>query len=254
MRQLPASDNPLYINGDDSSETLTLDAAETMTARLASGLYHAAGVRPGHVVAIVMPNSIYYLPIILAVLTLGATCTLANPAYTARELAHQLGDSQARLVITIQALHPTVTEATGELANGDIPVLLADGDESSLFDILSDRHVPLLPLDSVDGNSTAFIPYSSGTSGLPKGVKLSHRNIISNILQTTAVHQTAAADCRSATIAVLPMFHIFGLLFLCFLMPISGMTTVITRKFDMSQFLSLVKEHRVTETMLVPPI
>ncbi|KAJ2064661.1 hypothetical protein GGI17_000803 [Coemansia sp. S146] len=243
---------PLYIDGDDPSMTLTLSAAEALTNRLASGLYHAAGVRPGHVVAIVMPNSVHYLPITLAVLTLGATCTLANPAYTPRELSHQLSDSQAHVVITAAALHPLVAEA----AESDITILLADSnpvseipDTRSIFDLLSNRDFPRP--DTVH-LAPAFIPYSSGTTGLPKGVKLSHDNIIANTLQIITVHQTTAS--RPTSVAVLPMFHSFGLTFLCFVMPISGVTTVVSRKFDMTQFLSLVKQHQVTETMLVPPI
>ncbi|KAJ2246401.1 hypothetical protein GGI13_005453 [Coemansia sp. RSA 455] len=243
---------PLYIDGDDPLATLTLSTAETLTNRLAAGLYHNAGVRPDHVVAIVMPNSVHYLPIALAVLTLGATCTLANPAYTSRELSHQLSDSQARLVITVRTLHPLVTEA----AEPNVPILLADSDSMnklpdtrSIFDLRSNRDFPRPDAAHL---APAFIPYSSGTTGLPKGVKLSHDNIIANILQITAVHQTST--CRPTSIAVLPMFHSFGLTFLCFVMPISGVTTVVSRKFDMTQFLGLVKQHQVTETMLVPPI
>ncbi|KAJ2457085.1 hypothetical protein GGF42_002891 [Coemansia sp. RSA 2424] len=251
---------PLYIDGDNPSVTLTLDAAEAMTTRLASGLYHAAGVRPGHVVAIAMPNSVHYLPIVLAVLTLGATCTLANPAYTPRELSHQLSDSQARLVITVAALRPTVAEATAMLeAECDVPIFLADNSNGdgyiSVFDLLSDQD---FPHPYIAPSATAFIPYSSGTTGLPKGVKLSHFNVIANILQITAVHQTTTTSSITSyhptSIAVLPMFHSFGLVFLCFVMPIAGITTVLPRKFEMSQFLRLVKKYNVTETMLVPPI
>ncbi|KAJ2434157.1 hypothetical protein GGF42_009273, partial [Coemansia sp. RSA 2424] len=138
-----------------------------------------------------MPNSVHYLPIILAVLTLGATCMLANPAYTPRELSHQLSDSQARLVITVAALRPTVAEATAMLeAECDVPIFLADNNKNnnddgsiSVFDLLSDQDFPH-PI--IAPSATAFIPYSSGTTGLPKGVKLSHCNVISNILQITA--------------------------------------------------------------------
>ncbi|KAJ2697796.1 hypothetical protein H4218_003713 [Coemansia sp. IMI 209128] len=243
---------PLYIDGDDPSVTLTLAAAESLTTKLASGLYHAAGVRPGHVVAIVMPNSVHYLPITLAVLTLGATCTLANPAYTPSELSHQLSDSQTRVVITTAALYPLAAEAVA-LLTADTAILLADTNIvpniCSVFDLLSSRS---FPRPSRGQLAPAFIPYSSGTTGLPKGVRLSHANIIANILQITAVHQTNAQ--HPTNIAVLPMFHSFGLVFLCFVMPISGVTTVVSLKFDLSKFLSLAHQHQATETMLVPPI
>ncbi|KAJ2811464.1 hypothetical protein H4S07_002047, partial [Coemansia furcata] len=248
------NERPLYIDADDPSVTLTLDAAESLTNMLASGLYHTTGVRAGHVVAVVMPNSVHYLPIILAVLTLGATCTLANPAYTPRELSHQLEDSQATVAITTAALHPLVAEATAQLPT-DISILLADKDLEvlpsiqSIFDILSSRKFTRPNPAHLE---PAFIPFSSGTTGLPKGVILSHANLIANILQIAAIHQTM--DSNPTNIAVLPMFHSFGLTFLCFVMPLSGVTTVVMRKFDMTRFLHLAKLHQATETMLVPPI
>ncbi|KAJ2747165.1 hypothetical protein GGI20_000779 [Coemansia sp. BCRC 34301] len=250
LRQAHSANNDpppsLYIDGDSSS-TLSLDAAETMTFQLASGLYYVAGVRQGDVVAVAMPNSTSYLPIVLAVLTLGATCTLANPSYTSRELAHQLSDSNARVVITVESLLPAVSEAIGSGSN----VLVFAADTDAFCALLSDRHFSRPTIDP--STTPAFIPYSSGTTGLPKGVVLSHRNVIANILQITSVHRTSTSQ-GGTSIAVLPMFHSFGLLFLCFVMPLSGITTVLTRKFDMSQFLALCKEHCVTETMLVPPI
>ncbi|KAJ2821157.1 hypothetical protein GGI24_004294, partial [Coemansia furcata] len=249
------NERPLYIDADDPSVTLTLHAAESLTNTLASGLYHTTGVRAGDVVAVVMPNSVHYLPIILAVLTLGATCTLANPAYTPRELSHQLNDSQATVAITTAALHPLVAEATAQLPT-NISILLADKDTEalpgirSIFDILSTRK--FTRPNAAAHLEPAFIPYSSGTTGLPKGVVLSHANLIANILQIAAIHQTM--DSNPTNIAVLPMFHSFGLTFLCFVMPLLGATTVVMRKFDMTRFLHLAKLHQATETMLVPPI
>ncbi|KAJ2783501.1 hypothetical protein GGI15_002559 [Coemansia interrupta] len=259
MHQLPEftrsdSPRPLYIAGSPSAESLTLAQFEELVRSLASGLYHKAGVRPNDTVAVVLPNTIHYPAIMLAVLLAGATCTPANPAYTARELAHQLHDAGARTVITSQALLPLVKDALALCDSADATVLLDDRDHpQSMFGILCDRPLPAECSDA-PADAPALVPYSSGTTGLPKGVVLSHRNIIANALQVLAVQQPGQPSMPRTAIAVLPMFHSFGLLFLCVLMPISRTTTVVMPKFDLHGFLRLVDTYRVTDAMLVPPI
>ncbi|KAJ2726267.1 hypothetical protein GGI07_000744 [Coemansia sp. Benny D115] len=253
---------PLFIDPHTPDRSLTLHDLKHFCQSLAAGLHHRLHVRPGDVVAIVMPNSTYYPAVILAVLMAGATCTLANPAYTARELAHQLEDSKAVAIITVSALHAVVTDAIALLSfplHAESHLLVADRENPrlcSIFDVATDQPFVQCQWTSTEANSTpAFIPYSSGTTGKPKGVILSHHNIIANILQAKAVHsQPDNPDEPRTSVAVLPMFHSFGLLFLCFLMPINQTATVIMPKFEMSEFLRLIKDYQVTETMLVPPI
>ncbi|KAI8322896.1 luciferase [Martensiomyces pterosporus] len=261
------SPRPLFVDGTKgSTKSLTLDQLETMANRLASGLYNVLGVRQGDVVAVVMPNSIYYPAILLAVLMVGATCTLANPAYIARELNYQLAHSSAKFIIAASSLIPTVKEATAaaELLL-DQHVLVADHTTGqseepvvlrSIFDVLSDADYPRVRLTSHESVSqtVAIIPYSSGTTGLPKGVKLSHYNFVSNIQQSVAIQRLYTSTYPRVCVAILPMFHIYGLLFLCFVPAIAGSSTVVMPKFDMAQFLTLVQTHQITEAMLVPPI
>ncbi|KAJ2301937.1 hypothetical protein IWW55_003670 [Coemansia sp. RSA 2706] len=241
-----SSPRPLFTDG---SESVTLDQLESMCARLASGLYHTAGVRAGDVVAVMLPNSVHYPAIILSALMLGAACTLVNPAYTAREIGHQLADSGASCVFTTPALRETVSSAIAEHHT----II------TSIFDLFHDGDFPRARIASHDAcqSTVAFIPYSSGTTGNPKGVMLSHRNIIANVLQAAALvgrQQQQQRGYPSTSAGVLPMFHSFGLLFLCFLMPYSGTSTVVMAAFSMERFLQIVQDHRVTETMLVPPI
>ncbi|KAJ2158010.1 hypothetical protein GGF46_004089 [Coemansia sp. RSA 552] len=253
---------PLLIDGTEGiSASLTIDSLEQLCQQLASGLYHEMGVRRGDVVAIAMPSSIHYPAVALAALMVGAKCTLANPAYTARELRHQLEDSGAAHVITTSAQCPTVCEA---VASGSGPVrklLVVDEDAPScslptrtLHSILGSREFPRARIDNDKDmcGTVAFIPYSSGTTGPPKGVMLSHRNIVACVLQSATL--TAPQSFPSTNIGVLPMFHVFGLLYLCFLMPYNGTTTVVMPQFSMPRFLKLVADYRATETMLVPPI
>ncbi|KAJ2255395.1 hypothetical protein IW137_001074 [Coemansia sp. RSA 1287] len=248
------SPRPLFIEG---TESVTLVQLESLCTRLASGLYHTAGVRSGSVVAVVLGNTIHYPMIILSALMAGASCTLVNPAYTAREIGHQLSDSRATHVVTTTALCSVVEAAIGKHKLPIHQILVTDDAVSqtgtlnvqSVFGMLSSQEFPRASVDSA--STVAFVPYSSGTTGTAKGVLLSHRNIVANVLQVAALSKCSEP---STSAGVLPMFHSFGLLFLCLLMPYKGTTTVVMARFDMQGFLQMVQDHHVTEAMLVPPI
>ncbi|KAI8317875.1 acetyl-CoA synthetase-like protein, partial [Martensiomyces pterosporus] len=278
--EFACTDSPrqLLIDGTEgSTESLTLGQVEEMTERLASGLYNKLGVRQGDVLAVVLPSSIYYPVVVLAALMVGATCTLANPAYTSGELAHQLEDSGSKFVIATRALLPVIAGASeGQHTEGSTPAISlehhtlivegplaqtgATGDNAavrSIFDILSDSYYPRAHLTTFEALSatTALIPYSSGTTGLPKGVKLSHYNLVANLLQVGLVlGQMTSAKYPRTSMGILPMFHSFGMVAVALGMPTCGSSLVVMPKFEMAQFLSLVQKHRATDAMLVPPI
>ncbi|KAJ2076797.1 hypothetical protein H4R24_005504 [Coemansia sp. RSA 988] len=262
------SPRPVFIDGarEQQPKSLTLDKLEMMCSQLASGLYHNVGVRQGNVIAVVLPNSIYYPVVLMASLMVGASCTLVNPAYTSRELHHQLKDTQARHIVTTASLCATVASAIklDDAAVGNCQLLVVDEirPESTtlavrtIFEISDMREFPrfILTSPSAVASTVAFIPYSSGTTGLPKGVLLSHRNIVANVLQAASVNDTVASENESTCVGVLPMFHSFGLTFLCMLMPYKGISTVLMSQFEMCRFLEIIQDYRVSETMLPPPI
>ncbi|KAJ2734827.1 hypothetical protein IW152_002045 [Coemansia sp. BCRC 34962] len=269
---------PLLVDGDTPSLSLTLDELETLSIQLASGIYHAVGVRQGDIVAIVLPNTVHYLAVTMAVLMLGASCTLANPAYTASELSHQISDSNARFVITTRTSVPVIADAIALLAKlaprgldqtlsnvlcidrpADSP-MISDSDKPlvrSIFEVQSSRSFPRIFLKDIAHlrATPAFVCYSSGTTGLPKGVVLSHYNIVANIMQIGYAIRpmTSSKQLTRTTLVVLPIFHSFGLI-LTHSLPIEGSRLIIMRAFDLVRFFELVEKHKVTETMLVPPI
>ncbi|KAJ1953151.1 hypothetical protein EC988_003154 [Linderina pennispora] len=264
---------PLLVDGDvDGGDSLTLAELESLTTRLASGLYHTVGVRPGDVVAIISPNTIYYPAAVLATLMVGATCTLVNPAYTARELAYQLVDSSASAVVTAADFLPIVQAALDDDIQGNLsrisltsnvliigksPVVVGSTSVPSVFDVLSDSEYPrvLLTTEQEAKGTTALLCYSSGTTGLPKGVMLSHRNVVANILQCFALLTDDFAKERpQTTLAVLPFFHIYGLTLLALGSPVAGIAVVVIAKFEMVRYLALIARHKVTQSPVVPPI
>ncbi|KAJ1731388.1 hypothetical protein LPJ72_003964 [Coemansia sp. Benny D160-2] len=290
---------PLFVSGTCADEFLTARQVETLSRQLAAGLYTKVGVRKGDVVAVILPNSIYYTVVVLGVLMLGASCTLANPVGTVRELVYQLKDSDSKFIITTTGIKDAVDKAVAEVGPRIRKTLFIEregdevtGNKSSVFDVLCTEADSSnsnsntgdtwdQAATTIDPDSVAIIPYSSGTTGYPKGVVLTHRNIVANILQVTMLQTYDGPDPssssssstslssmansakgaeiresskRGATVAVLPMYHSFGLLFLCFQAPSRGITTVVMAKFEMQGFLQLVERHRVTEAILVPPI
>ena len=110
------------------------------------------------------------------------------------------------------------------------------------------------PVDQVPvdpASHVVVLPYSSGTMGLPKGVELTHRNLVANLAQTDRLSTTGPGD---VVLAVLPFFHIYGLQVLMNGVLFHGARTVTLPRFDLAEFLGVIQEHRVTRVAAVPPI
>jgi acyl-CoA synthetase (AMP-forming)/AMP-acid ligase II len=216
-----------------------------------AGALAARGIGKGDVVAIYMPNLPEYAVLFQGVLRANATNTTANPLYTEHELGHQLSDSGAKLMFTIAPFLDTARAAARHAGCDEIVVVgETEGDEATLADLLAEgRPAPELDIDpAVD---LAVLPYSSGTTGLPKGVMLTHRNLIANVLQ---LEDAFAIEADDVMIGVLPFFHIYGQTVIMNLGLRNGTTIVTMPRFDLDQFLGLIAEHRVTLGWVVPPI
>ncbi|KAJ1897647.1 hypothetical protein LPJ66_003240 [Kickxella alabastrina] len=259
------SDRPIFVNADNSqTETLTGTQLHDMSVALASGLYHTLNVRKGDVVAVVLPNTIYYFVVTMAALMLGATCTLINPAYVPGELAQQLGHCGAKFVVTDNNTLPSIRQALAQLEGTIISstksILCVDRASAhagvhSIFGILSHHEFPRFRVScKAEMQATpAFLCYSGGTTGLPKGVMLSHYNIVANILQGKCLQDTLRIAKRT-TLTMLPIFHIYGLVSIALTFPLCGSSIVFMSKFNPCRFLQLIEEYKVTDVALVPPI
>ena len=242
-------DRPALIDGP-TGRTISFSEFVGLVESLAGALA-AREIGSGDVVAIYMPNLPEYAVIFHGVLRANATNTTANPLYTDRELGHQLSDSGARMVFTVGPFLDTARKAAEHAGIDDIVVVgEADGDEPTLAGLLGEGAAPP-ELDVDPATDLAALPYSSGTTGLPKGVMLTHRNLVANVLQTNTVFEMGTDD---VLIGVLPFFHIYGQTVIMNLGLRNGAAVVTMPRFDLDQFLSLIEEHKVTLANVVPPI
>jgi acyl-CoA synthetase (AMP-forming)/AMP-acid ligase II len=243
-------DKPAIIDGT-TGRVLSYRELKAAVGRCAAVLARC-GVTPGDVLALVGPNCPGYAIVFHAAAVAGAAVSTINPLAPAADIAGQLRHSGARWLAGPSAL----MQEKGRLATGAAGLDLAaalEFDEANGAIQLS--AVPpgaaVRPGHQTSSDDLAYLPYSSGTTGLPKGVMISHRNLVANLCQVRAVHRVRPADVILAT---LPWFHIFGLLTSLNLALREGATIVTMPRFELAGFLRLVQGHRVTQVTVVPPI
>ena len=245
-------DKPALIDGP-SGRAITYAQLDAGTRAFAASLA-SRGIGKGDVIAIYMPNVPEYALLFHGAIRAGATSTTANPLYTSHELAHQLTDSGAKMLFTIGPFLDNARTAAKEAGLEPAGIIVVGegdgGDEKTLLEFRDEGGEPP-EVDHDPANDIAVIPYSSGTTGLPKGVMLSHRNLIANVLQFAEVIPPSEDD---VVIGVLPFFHIYGQTVIMNAALHYGGTVVTMPRFDLAQFLELHREHGVTMTYVVPPI
>ncbi|AZS86587.1 4-coumarate--CoA ligase family protein [Streptomyces griseoviridis] len=242
-------ERPALIDGTDGT-TLTYAQLDRFHRRVAAGLA-ALGVRKGDVLALHSPNTIAFPTAFYAATRAGATVTTVHPLATAEEFAGQLRDAGARWIVTVSPLLDTARRAA-ELAGGVREILVCDRapGHRSLLDLLACQDPePDVTLDPV--TDVAVLPYSSGTTGLPKGVMLTHRQIATNLAQ---LEPSVRVEPGERILAVLPFFHIYGLTALMNAPLRSGATVVVLPRFDLESFLAAIENHRITGLYVAPPI
>lgn len=246
-------DRPALIDGV-TGESVSYARLAAAVGRVAAGLA-GAGVRQGDVVALFSPNTIVYPMAFYGATRAGATVTTVSSLSTPTELASQLGDSRARWLITVSPFLPTARQAAELLAGQGRPlaeIIVLDGAEGhrSLADLLAatgpEPEIAIDPSEDV-----AVLPYSSGTTGLPKGVMLTHRSIATNLAQTDALYHPAEGE---RVLAVLPFFHIYGLAALLNQPLRCGATVVVLPRFELEQFCRTIEEQKVQALIVAPPI
>ena len=242
-------DRPALVDGM-TGRALSFAELRDAIQRTAGGL-RARGFGKGDVLAIMAPNLPDYAVAFHAVTLLGGIVTTVNPTYTASEVVHQLIDSDAQYLVTIEAFLDTAAAAADGTHVKEIFTFdRADG-ATPFSDLMSgDSVTDQVPVDLED--DIAVLPYSSGTTGLSKGVMLTNRNLVANLAQMEpALDMTEGAE---VLVAVLPFFHIYGMQVLMNGAIANGATVVTMPRFELDHFLRILQDYQVTRAYVVPPI
>jgi acyl-CoA synthetase (AMP-forming)/AMP-acid ligase II len=243
------ADRPALIDGM-TGETMTHGQLAAHVDRLAAAL-QARGLRKGDVVAVFSPNTIWYPVVFHGIAAAGCVVSPVNALYTPEEIAFQLRDSGARMLITVSPFLDRALAAVQKSPVDEVVVLDGAEGHASLRDLLG-SDAPSVHVGIDPATDLVTLPYSSGTTGLPKGVMLTHRNLVANVAQCRPLFDLHEGDER--VIAVLPFFHIYGLTVLMNQGLAWGCSVVTLPRFDLEQFLRTIADQRVTRAYVAPPI
>ncbi|VVT45634.1 uncharacterized protein SAPINGB_P000820 [Magnusiomyces paraingens] len=255
----PKTSNPdhkLYIDSHDSSHYITVAQHRDLVGRITYILQNKYNLRVGDTVCLLLTNSIYLPALHLGILATGAAISPANIAYLPHELHHQLNVSQSKLIIGLEKFLPIARAATKDFS--PVPIEDIFTFDSLLEEAKNPQTPKASPVKFVGDESKerhAYYCFSSGTSGVPKGVATSHFNVVSDVLQQHISARDALYLPNGVYGAVLPMSHIYGLTTFIYSVPTIAQSTIIVfDKFDFEFLLQKIQEHGVTFLHVVPPM
>jgi acyl-CoA synthetase (AMP-forming)/AMP-acid ligase II len=217
-----------------------------------AGALAARGVGTDTVVGLLCPNVPAFATVFHGILRAGATVTTINSLYTAGEIGKQLKDAAATWLVTVSPLLPQASEAAEAVGIPHERVIVLDGAHGhpNLRELLGERQeAPTVSFDPA--THLAVLPYSSGTTGIPKGVMLSHRNLVANVQQCRTNIDLRDGD---RVLAVLPFFHIYGMTVLLNLALRQRASLVTMPRFDLVEFLTNIQKYSCTYLYIAPPI
>jgi thioester reductase-like protein len=242
------ADKPAMIDGLTGRMITYRELADSI-GRVAAG-FAARGLSKGDVVAIYSPNCLEYPIAFQAIASLGGVVSTANPSYTASELAYQLNDAGAKYLLTVPELLERGLEAASQ-SKVESVFVFGNAAGAIPFSVLLEDCDPVPKVQINPKEDAVALPYSSGTTGLPKGVILTHYNLAANVYQLSTREFIGSAD---TIIGLLPFFHSYGLQIFLNYSLYCGVTVVVMPQFDLETFLRLVQQYKITRAHLVPPI
>ncbi|KAJ2901216.1 AMP-binding enzyme [Zalerion maritima] len=267
-----------FVDADDPSRFLTHSDYRLFAKRFAVGLQRA-GLQSGDRVLLFSGNNIFFPSVFIGVIMAGGVFTGANPSFVARELAHQLKDSGAKFMLTAEKSLQTALEAAElvGLPKNRVLVFTDEAFERELAesrkkkygegvrhwtDLIADKNDGISfswvePSDS--GTTTCCLNYSSGTTGVPKGVEISHRSYVAN--GVGVVHLASMQNDweeylqkRARGLCFLPMYHAYAQTYFVANFAKMGIPTYVMKAFDFEAMLKHVQEYKITVLTCVPPI
>src|SRR3989449_1185772 len=248
QRAAAMGDRPALIDGV-SGRQLTYGALAEGVSRVACAL-RRRGFKKGDVFAIFSPNLPEYPIAFHAVASLGGIITTLNSLYTPRELSDQLRDSHARYLLTVPAFMDRATEAISGLPIDEVFVFGQAPAATPFSELISQAPEPLT-VEIHPAEDVIALPYSSGMTGLAKGVMLTHRNLVANVLQA---EQRIHLQEGERVLGVMPFYHIYGMTVIMNGALHAGATVVTMPRFELETFLRVMQDHRVARAFVAPPI
>ncbi|KAI8140539.1 hypothetical protein BJV82DRAFT_671614 [Fennellomyces sp. T-0311] len=240
-----------------TGRSLTHGQVRDISSRMAAGWVDKIGLKKGDVVASFAPNQYDHVAVYLSLLAAKCTITPGNPQYTEAEFEHQISNSGAKTLITVPQLLPVLLKVCDRVGIARNRIFMYGERDyegfKSVYSIMVDRQIEY-PVQGLRSNDDiAFICYSSGTTGLAKGVMLTHQNLIAQALITMETDKHAHTE-HDKSLCFLPLYHIYGLTVLCFNAFYKLLPVVIIPKFDLKIYLELVQKYRISLLSIVPPV
>lgn len=226
---------------------------------LAASLYRV-GFKKGDRIAIMLPNCPHYIFSLFAIFRLGGIAVQVNPMYVEREIEYVLNDSEAEYMVVFEALYPRIKQVQPKTSLKKIIVVgfggnriqLADGDSYFEDFLTHDNVIPEIPIDIHE--DVAILQYTGGTTGVSKGVMLTHHNLLANIIQVCDFTYNTVDEKPEnfKIISVLPMFHVYGLSCNALSAIRIGCNQLILPRFDVNELLELIKREKPFQLTAVP--
>jgi acyl-CoA synthetase (AMP-forming)/AMP-acid ligase II len=211
-----------------------------------SGWLAQHGVGSGDTIAVWAPNMPPWAACALAAMRVGAAVTGINPSWTVDEASAQLGDAGVRTIITT----PPLVQPAARLVGGPGVVVIGESFGATPLSQVLAGDYPAVP-PATDEDAIALLPYSSGTTGLPKAVPLSHANLVTSVRQVAAV---AGFNGHDTVLALAPYFHVLGSVVMMAVPLAVGAKVVTVPQFDPRLVLDVIERYRVTATAVPPPV
>ncbi|MBV9615827.1 MAG: AMP-binding protein [Ktedonobacteraceae bacterium] len=236
---------------------LTYREVVSMVNCIANGL-HDLGLRKGDCICIYTTNRPEYTLTLIAAASIGVVASPMNPVYKEREVGYQLENSEARAILIQRELAPVLQHVLQNQRPSSLKHILVTGEKTPegipeavpLATLIRSSSPKRPPHVDISGDDLLALPYSSGTTGLPKGTMITHRNLVSNNLQFISALKT---DITDVGLLFLPFYHIYGAMLTGGFLA-CGATQVLMERFDLLQSLELCEKHNVTYYFAVPPI
>ncbi|KAI9374800.1 hypothetical protein BJX61DRAFT_496407 [Aspergillus egyptiacus] len=260
---LPFPEDHVLFQDGASKRSYTFQDLRVKSAQFGRGLRSLWSWKKGDVLVLMSPNCVDTPLVTWGCHYTGGIVAPVNPGLSAHELQQQIVRSKAKGMV----VHPSCLSAASEAARlARLPMdrVLVLGDTEQKYDGLATvtQFMSRVTKSSlaetgparISPDDVAFLVYSSGTTGLPKGVMVSHRNVVADVVLQAAVESPHVTWRKDRTLAVLPTYHIYGLICLVHLPVRLGTTTVFMSKFDLPTFCSLIREHSITHVYVAPPI